>query len=171
MRQSGLQALHRQTVAPKHLADGDGSLALLGSLNAVGQRLPADQHVCGHRIKSSTQSRRRGRAQRRAWPSANARIAMGAHQSGTPTMASQQPVTIKALHRHHTIARLQQAVDEQGRCRGSTPSSGDRACPQQPGSKPSTSRATTHAWGRPVSSCAPGQWLIQLAMVITRPAN
>ena len=49
---------------------------------------------------------------------------------------------------------------------GSTTSTGDRALPpSNQGSKPSTSRATTHTRGRPVSSCAPGQWLIQLAMM------
>ena len=111
-------------------------MALLGSLNAVGQRLPAGQHVCGHRIQNQhpVQTGVAVHSGELLGHPATARIAMGAHQSGTPTMASQQPVTIKPLHRHQTIAQLHEAVDEQGGCQGDQrPAAATGPFPQQPG--------------------------------------
>ena len=147
---------------------------MLGSLNAVGQRLPAGQHVCGHRIQKQhpVQTGVAVHSGELLGHPATARIAMGAHQSGTPTMASQQPVTTEPLHRHQAIAELKQAMGKQGDARGINDQHRRQGpAPSNQGNSPSTNRAITHSWGRPVSSCAPGQWLIQLAMVITRPAN
>ena len=105
-----LQVLHREAIAPKHLTNGDGILALLRSLNAVRQRLPTGHHVCGHWIQEhhpvETGVAVHGGESLRH--SATARIAMGAHQSGTPTMASQQPMATKPLNRHQAIAELKQ---------------------------------------------------------------
>ena len=137
---------------------------MLGSLNAVDQRLPAGQHVCGHRIKKQhpVQTGGAGHSGELLGHPATARIAMGAHQSGTPTMATKQPVTIKPLHRHQTIAQLHEAVDEQGSCQGDQrPAAATGPCPQQPRqqaqyqSGQETAPPWPHGLLQPLSNIAP----------------
>ena len=89
---------------------------MLGSLNAVGKRLTAGKHICGNRIQKHHPVQT-GVAVL-CGESLTPRIAMGAHQSGTPTMASQHLVTVEPLHRHQTITQLHQAVEERNGCQG-----------------------------------------------------
>jgi len=130
----------------------------------MGQRLPAGQHVRGHRIQKQhpVQTGVAVHGWESLGHSATARIAMGAHKSGTPTMASQQQVTIKPLHRLQTIAQLHQAVEKKGGCQGDQrPAPATGPCPQQPRqqaqhqSGQETAPPRSHGLLQPLSNIAP----------------